>query len=116
MAKQPARSAKEVIDQAIADNKWNEYLLYAFAVVFVLAGMTALIWGMVKGEGTISLAGGIASVLFIPAMTQARQIRRENIAIRLLEQPLSMAGTSKEAADALREFFVNTFIARRSNP
>jgi hypothetical protein len=64
----------------------------------------------------VALAGGIASVLFWPAMSQARQIRRENIAIRLLEGPLSMAETSKEAADALREFFVNTFMARRAQP
>ena len=66
--------------------------------------------------GRESRAGGIASALFFPAMRQARQIRRENIAIRLLERPLSMAETSHEAADALKEFFLDTFISRRPNP
>jgi hypothetical protein len=110
------RSAKEIIDQAINDNKVSEWLLYIFASVFVLAGMTALIWGMVEGQGAVSVAGAIAGALFWPDMHQARQIRRENIAIRLVEGPLSMAETSGEAANALREFFVNTFIVRRAKP
>jgi hypothetical protein len=88
-------------------------LLYGYASVFVLSGVTPLIGGMVRGEGVISLAGGIASALFYPAVRQAGKIRRENIAIRLLERPLSMADTSRDAADALREFFVSTFIPRR---
>jgi hypothetical protein len=118
MAKSPvtSRSAKEIIDQAINDNKWSEWLLYSFAILFVLAGILALIWGMIKGEGVVALAGAIAGVLFWPAMNQARQIRRENIAIRLLEGPLSMAATSEEAANALKEFFVNTFIRRQAQP
>ena len=89
----PPRTAEQVIDQAISENKFSAYLLYGFA-----------------------LAGGVASGLFWPAMNQARQIRRENIAIRLLERPLSMADTSNEAANALKDFFVTTFIAQKPNP
>jgi hypothetical protein len=48
-----------------------------------------------------------------PAMRQARQIRRENIAIRLLESPLSKAETSHEASIAVKEFFSDTF---KANP
>ena len=110
------RTPRQVIDQAIQDNKPSEYLLYAFAIVFVLCGMFALVAGVLRKEGLVALAGGVGSALFIPAMSQARQIRRENIAIRLLESPLGMAETSQEAATALREFFVDTFISRRSNP
>ncbi len=115
-----SRTAKQVIDQAIEDNKVSEYVLYAFATAFVLCGMIALIAGVVRQEGLVALAGGIGTALFFPAMHQARQIRRENIAIRLLESPLSMAETSSEtsseAAAALKEFFVDTFISRRANP
>jgi hypothetical protein len=112
MARRLARSPKQVIDQAIKDNRYSEWILYGFAVAFVLAGMTALIWGMVRGEGVIAVAGAIAGGLFFPAMYQAREIRRENIAIRLLESPLNMAATSKEAADTLREFFATTFVKK----
>lgn len=110
------RTAKQVIDQAIGDNKLNEYLLYGFASVLVLTGVAVLVVGAFRGEGLVALAGGISSALFIPAMNEARKIRRENIAIRLLERPLSMAETAHEAADALKEFFLDTFISRRAKP
>jgi hypothetical protein len=112
MAKERARMAKEVIDQAIAENRVNEYLLYAFAIIFVLSGVTALICGIIWEAGMVALAGGIASSLFIPAMYQAHKIRRENIAIRLLEAALSKAETSEQAANALKEFFLDALIGR----
>jgi hypothetical protein len=28
------RTAKQIIDQAIKDNKWNEWILWAFAATF----------------------------------------------------------------------------------
>ena len=109
-------TAKQVIDQAIGDNKLNEYLLYGFASVLVFCGVAVLVVGAYRGEGLVALAGSISSGLFFPAMNEARKICRENIAIRLLERPLSMAETSHEAADALKEFFLDTFISRRANP
>ncbi len=112
----PPRTAEQVIDQAIGENKFSEYLLYAFATLFVLGGMATLIVGLVRSDGLVALAGGIAGALFWPAMNQARQIRRENIAIRLLERPLSMADTSNEAANALKDFFVNTFVSQKPTP
>ena len=111
----PPRTAKQVIDQAIEDNKFSEYLLYIFASAFVFRGMITLVVGMLRSDGLVALAGSVGSGLFFPAMSQARQIRRENIAIRLLESPLSMAGTSHESASALREFFVDTFTLRKPN-
>ena len=76
MVKEVPRTAKEIIDQAIEENKWNERLLYFIAVVCVISGVTALIFGLIKEQGVVAIAGGIASALFIPAMYQARQIRR----------------------------------------
>jgi hypothetical protein len=106
------RTAKQVIDQAIRDNKISEWLLYAYASLFVAGGITAILWGMIIGEGIVSLAGSIAGILFYPAIRQAREIRRENIAIRLLEVPLSLSHSTQEAADALREFFLSTLVKR----
>jgi len=105
------RTAREVIDQAIHENRAGEWLCYVFAVVFVVVGVAVIIWGAAAGQGIVALAGSIASVLFWPALREARQIRKENMAIRLLEVPLSMAGTGKAAAEALREAFTTVFVS-----
>jgi hypothetical protein len=94
-----------VINQAIGENRFGEYLLYTFAAVFVGAGVAVLIAGLLQKEGLLALAGGIAGSLFWPAMESARKIRKENIAIRLIEYPLGRAESAREAAIALREFF-----------
>ena len=46
--------------------------------------------------------------LFYPAMRKARRIREQNIAIRLLEIPLTNSRTAEEAARILQEFFAAT--------
>lgn len=106
------RTAQEVIDQAIRENRLGEWLCYTFAIVFVIVGIGIVVWGAVVGNGIVSVAGSIASILFWPAMREARQIRKENMAIRLLEAPLSKAETSKAAAEALRDAFTAVFVSR----
>lgn len=103
------RSAKDIIDQAINENRFGERLLYGFATIVVLVGAGAIVAGIVSKSGLVALAGAIASSLFVPAMNAARRTRRENISIRLLEAPLSRAETATEAADALRKVFYNLF-------
>ena len=95
----------EVIDAAIRENRAGEYILYGLSVLFALVGVGTLIYGIVKGTAIMSLAGAIASGLFWPAMREARKTRKESLAVRLLEAPLSRADTVKEAADMLREVF-----------
>ena len=108
------RPAKEVIDQAIVDNRFSEWLLYVFAVLFIVVGLLVLIWGAYKGEAMVAMAGTIASLLFLPAMTSARRTRKENIAIRLLEAPLSRADTAKEAAEMLHHL-VNEILSNQKS-
>lgn len=43
-------------------------------------------------------------------MTMASRIRRENIAIRLMEHTLNKAETATDAARALQNFFVNLLV------
>lgn|SRR5215831_13328516 len=107
------RTAREIIDQAIHENRVAEWLCYVFAGVFVAVGVGVLIAGAVAGQGLVALAGSIASTLFWPALSNARQIRKENMAIRLLEAPLSIAGTSKAAAEALRDAFTGIFVGKK---
>ena len=68
--------------------------------------------GALAGQGIVSVAGSIASILFWPALREARQIHKENMAVRLLEVPLSMAGTAKAAAEALRDAFTTVFLSK----
>lgn len=84
-------------------------MLYVFAILFVVAGLSLIVLGAVRENPIVSLVGSIASILFWPAMASARRTRKENIAIRLLEAPLSRADTAKEAADNLRQVFGETF-------
>src|SRR6266446_1109460 len=106
------RTAQRVIDEAIRENRLGEWLCYLFAIVFVVVGVGVIIAGAVTGQGVVAVAGSIASILFWPAMKEARQMRKENMAIRLLEAPLSMAETSRAAAEALRDAFTVVFASK----
>ena len=82
----------------------NEWLLYLFAIAFVTAGLWGLVYSVLKGQQVSAVAGCVSSALCLPAVHLARSIRKENIAIRLLEFTLSKAETEKEAAQALHRF------------
>ena len=105
------RPARDIIDQAINENRVGEIITYAFAIVFVVVGVGTIVAGIVAQEGLVAVAGAIASSLFYPALRAARQTRREKIAIRLLEAPLSKAETATDAADMLRRTFPEVFLA-----
>jgi hypothetical protein len=107
------RTPKLVIDQAIRENRRAEYLCYVFAVAFVAGGLFALVWGAVTGGGVVAAVGTIASVLFYPALAAAREIREDNMAIRLLEIALDKATTADEAAKALNDAFTRLFVERK---
>ena len=97
------RTAKEIIDEAIQENRFAGYILYGLAIVFVLVGLSVLIYGVMNSDNISKLLGVVSSALFWPSMTAARRTRKENIAIRLLEAPLSRADTAKEASEMLRD-------------
>jgi len=96
-----SRSAKEVIDQAIRENRAVEWRLYAIAASFALLGLLLLAWGLARDQGMLTLAGAISGALCTPAIRWAHQIRKENLSIRLLEDPLGRAETESEAAAML---------------
>lgn len=103
------RTAKEVIDQAIKDNRGPEYLLYTFASIFVLLG-SALIIAAIYNKASINAIAGVAlNGLAWPAVQMTREIRQQNLMLRMLEVPLLKANTAAEAAKMLTETFVNHF-------
>jgi len=110
----PARTPRQVIDQAVAENRFGERLLYGMACAFVVIGLFVLVWAAINRLPVIAAAGSIATALFWPAVKSARQTRKESIAIRLLEAPLTRADTAKEAADMLWQFFDGLMLEKQS--
>jgi hypothetical protein len=108
-----ARTPREVIDQAIAENRFGERLLYGMAVAFAAIGLLVLVWAAVTREPVVAVAGSISSYLFWPAAKFARQTRKESIAIRLLEATLSRADTAAEAARMLGRLFDELMLEKR---
>ena len=103
------RSAQEVIDTAIKENRPNEYLLYAFALLFVGLGTSSFIYSVLNGHWALSIGSAIQSGLFYPALNAVQKIRRENQKIRLLELALTNAKTAEQAAAALKQVFLQEF-------
>ena len=104
------RSAQDLIDQAIRENRFGEFFLYGSSGLLLIVGVFALAWGIVNEQGGTMVTGSLMSAMFLPATALARMIRRENIAIRLLEAPLSMSTTAQDAAKVLQDSFVRVFI------
>jgi len=99
------RTAKEVIDQAIGENRVPEFILYVFACLFVAAGL-ALIGLAIYDKSPIHGISGVAlNGLAWPAYNATRRIRSENLMLRMLEVPLMKAKTADEAAKMLTQAF-----------
>ena len=109
------RTAKEVIDQAIAENKSGEWLIYGFATVFALVGLFLLIWAALKGELIVALAGALSGSLCWPAVRAVERIRSQNMAIRTLEIALRRADTGKKAAKMLVDLYGELFRNKRKD-
>jgi hypothetical protein len=103
------RTAEEVIDAAIRENRPNEYILYAFAVLFVGLGTGSFIFSIWSGHWTLSIGSALETGLFYPAMQAVQKIRRENQKIRLPELALTNASTAADAAAALHKIFEHEF-------
>jgi hypothetical protein len=108
-----SRTASDVIDQAIRENRFSERLCYALIIVFVSLGAAVIITGICYKAWELAGAGAVPAALFWPAMNHARGIRRENMMIRLLEVPLMTARTAESAAEAIRNAFTDAYAAKR---
>ena len=97
----------EVIDSAISENRSAERILLGIAGLFLGLGTTVLIVGLIR-DSVVAYAGVVESVLFVPAVSLVLRIRKENIALRILEIPLRKARTAQEAERVLIDFFRST--------
>jgi hypothetical protein len=83
------RTATEVITQAIEENRRPELLQYAFACIFVLTGEALIGWSIYAGLPLIAIVGVVRNGLAWPAYNATKQLRAENLMLRMLEIPLS---------------------------
>jgi hypothetical protein len=108
------RTPRQVIDKAIEENRFGEWLLYSLATAFAVIGLVVLVWAALSRQPIVAIAGGISGSLFWPAIRSARQTRKESIAIRLLEAPLSRADTAEQAATMLHYVFRDLMLLNSS--
>lgn len=105
----PVRTAQQVIDTAIAENRRSEFVCFLLIVGFVLFGAWVILNGVQTGNGVVTVAGSATAALFWPALRHAIRIRETNMIIRLFEIPLAAAKTSREASAAIIMVFRNRF-------
>jgi hypothetical protein len=108
------RTPRQVIDDAVSENRFGERLLYFMTLTFAVIGLFLLSWAAINRLPIVAAVGCVSSYLFWPAMKSARQTRKESVAIRLLEAPLGRADTAKEAADMLRQVFDKLMLEKKS--
>ena len=108
------RTAKQVIDQLIKENRWWEWFCFISVCVFLLVGVAVIVRAMLVNQSDVlTIVGGARNLHIWPALVHARRIRKENQAMRLLEIPLSEAETADKAADMIRRVFVDVFVHRK---
>ncbi len=103
------RTADHVISQAINENRVPEYILYGFAITFVVTGEILIGWSMYHGDALSTVVGLALNCLAWPAFRETRRLRQANLMLRTLEIPLSKAQTAEEAAKMLTEAFADHF-------
>lgn len=99
------RQPSEIINQAISENKATWRLLYTFASLVIVIGLSVLVWAIVNQQRVAGIVGFLIALLFWPAFNLIRKTQKEDLAIRILEVPLNRADTAKRAADLLSDFF-----------
>jgi hypothetical protein len=73
------RTAEEVINQAISENRLPEYILYGMSTIFVLGGIGLIVWSLVHNFGWGAVAGAGLDGLAFPAFAQTKRLRQENL-------------------------------------
>lgn len=110
------RTATEVVDAAIRENRFGEFVLYGIAIACVVSGLALLAVATIRRDPITGVLGAVCTSLFWPAAKLARQIRKETLAVRLIEAPLLRAETANEAAQMLQHFFESSMIERQEKP
>jgi len=108
------RTAKEVIDELLKENhRWERiFNIVICAFLGVFAGVVVAALMNCRGD-VLSIACGAANFIILSSLAYVWRIRRENMATRLLEIPLSKAETSEKAAEMIQEMYIQVFVHRK---
>jgi hypothetical protein len=98
------RTTKDVIDQAIDENKATERLYASLTLLLTLTGAVSLLWAVKHDRPMFALGAILIIALSYFPLHVIRKTRRENLAIRLLEVPLNRANSASDAALAVSIF------------
>lgn len=101
-------TAQSVIDKAIKENMISQYLMFIFASVSFCIGVFCVIYSIMVDKYSYAMISTFSGLVFIPSLKFISKSRKENLAIRLLEVPLSRADTAKQAAEALCQYFCDS--------
>jgi hypothetical protein len=99
------RTPRAVINEAIRENAGWDRTCKCGVLVFGLTGAATIVAGAWQGNTCIGLVGAIAGYLCWPAVRYAMQIRKGNVALRMLELALNNVRTAEEALLAINQAF-----------
>lgn len=103
----PARTPREIIDLAVAENRRWEWLCYGLVVLFAAVGAAGLVYGMVAGGQWPTVGGASAGAITVPLLYYAIGVWRANVALRVLEASLSDPAEAKKTFEAVRAVYLS---------
>jgi F0F1-type ATP synthase assembly protein I len=101
----PSRPTSAVINQAIEENKAGQRILYLAAFFCLVTGVVILIWQIHHQQPVMAILGFLLALLSLPLFTWIKSTKKQNLALRLVEVPLSRADTAKQAAELVSKLF-----------
>ena len=102
----PARTPREVIDLAIAENRRWDWLAVGLVVTFALLGLAGILYGMWADKQWATIGGASASAVTVPLLYAAIGVWRGNVALRVLEASLSDPKEAKLTFEAVRTVYL----------
>jgi hypothetical protein len=101
------RTPQELIDGAISENKKWDWLCFVLVCILSLLAIGGIVYGTIQNQWTAGVGAGVATLGFWPCLQYVREVRRENVALRVLEASLSDPKEAKATFETLRRVYVS---------
>ena len=110
------RTEQEVIDSALRENRHRDTICWVLACLFAVSSVAVVFVGVIAGSPWVGATGAALGVPFAVALNAGLRIRRENIALRLLEIALRAERTEEGAMKAIGQAFQFHFASSQEKP
>lgn len=100
------REVKDVIDDAIKENKKEAFIALMLAGIFIVGGLVGLARGILCQEIIGYVYSVVDLVLAVLFLRVTYLISKENFKLRVLEIPLGKADGAREALEILRSILL----------